>query len=86
MISAYLSKIIFWDWPEDPSTINEEVVQQTQVEIRDELLSLLGHLDLEEAYVLSEFKGDLTKHHHVLEILSDWSKPRRPTPTYLWLF
>ena len=60
---------------EYPITTSEEVIEKTQADLRDDFVSLIDRLNLDEAYVDPDFKKELQAREHQIEMLADWSKP-----------
>ena len=61
---------------------NYEYLGHTQAYVRAQCLYFLEQLDANDAFVNSEFREEIKKHHDKLNLLEDWSRPRRPRPTY----
>jgi len=68
---------------EKPSVIHDEFMEDNQAVLREKLLKILSELNMDKAFINSEFKEKLESHNHQLEVLADWSKPERIKPTYL---
>ena len=68
---------------DQPSTTSIEIIQDNQVILREKLLKILSELNMDKAFINSEFKEKLESHNHQLEVLADWSKPEKVKIKYL---
>ncbi len=68
---------------QEPSTTEFEIIEDNQVVLRHQLLSILNELDMDDAFTNDQFKKELEAHNHQLETLTDWSRDKRLTPKYV---
>ena len=66
-----------------PSKTEVELIEDTQVFLRDQLLKTLSQLNMEEAFINENFKEDLKANNYQLELLADWSKAKKFVPIHL---
>ena len=67
----------------EPSKTEVEIIEDTQVVLRQQLLSVLRTLSMENAFTNDQFKKELEPHTHQLETLADWSRAKKLTPKYV---
>ena len=59
------------------SSLEFEIVEDNQLVLGERLVSILNEIDMEEAFINDAFKEKLEPHNHQLEVLADWSKPKK---------
>ena len=68
---------------QEPSTTEFEIIEDNQVVLRQQLLSVLNELNMDDAFTNDQFKKELELHTHQLETLTDWSRAKKFTPKYV---
>ena len=62
---------------QEPSTTEFEIIEDNQVVLRQQLLSVLNELNMDDAFTNDQFKKELEPHTHQLETLTDWSRAKK---------
>jgi len=67
----------------EPSNTEVEIIEDNQVVLRQQLLSVLNELNMDDAFTNDQFKKELELHTHQLETLTDWSRAKKLKPKYV---